>query len=231
MKGKILVVEDDPDVRLLLRYNLEREGFEVVSSETGADAVDLCLTQNPDVVLLDIVLPAGDGIEICRQIRHNPLLYKLPVIFLSAKAEEADRVLGLEVGGTDYVVKPFFVRELLARIKKQLARDHLQMVPGNGDFHIDRGGRCARSGRALVELSATEFRLLDFFVSHPGVVFSRQELLVHAWQGNTGVTERTVDVYVLRLRQRLEGVRGGGSIRSVRGMGYRFDPDEPGASR
>jgi DNA-binding response OmpR family regulator len=222
---KILLIEDDADLFALLKYNLEKEGFNLVGAQTGKGAVEFCRRERPDLIILDIMLPDSDGLDICKGIRNHPELAHIPVIFLTARASETDRIVGLELGANDYIVKPFFVRELIARIKIQFRS---QQQPTRtlqiGGLQLDRSScRVVLNGAAL-SLTATEFRLLEFLMSRPGVVFSREQLLDAVWGHDRAVTDRTVDVYVLRLRQKIEqDPANPGYIRSVRGFGYSFN--------
>lgn len=222
---KIMLIEDDTDLYALLKYNLEKEGFQLVGAQTGKGAVELCRKERPDLAILDIMLPDSDGLDICKGIRSHPELAHIPIIFLTARASETDRIVGLELGANDYIVKPFFVRELIARIKIQF-RVQAQPVRTlkSGALELDRTScRVALNG-APVALTATEFRLLEFLMSRPGVVFSREQLLDAVWGQDRMVTDRTVDVYILRLRQKIEqDSSDSGMIRSVRGFGYSFN--------
>lgn len=222
---KIMLIEDDADLFALLKYNLEREGFALVGSQTGKDAVDLCCRERPDLILLDIMLPDSDGLDICQGIRAHPDLAHLPVLFLTARASEADRLVGLDLGANDYIVKPFFIRELIARIKVQF-RSHSAMprTLRSGVLELDRAS-CRVSLRGEeVQLTATEFKLLEFMMARPGVVFSREQLLNSVWGHDRAVTDRTVDVYILRLRHKVEAdPTTPVFIRSVRGFGYCFN--------
>ena len=223
---KILLIEDDTDLFALLKYNLEKEGFALAGSQTGKGALDLCRQVRPDLILLDIMLPDYDGLEICKAVRKDPDLLSTPIIFLTARASETDRIVGLELGANDYVVKPFFVRELIARIKLQFRN---QTAPARvleaGGVQLDRGSCQARLNGTLLNLTATEFRLLEFLMSRPGVVFSREQLLNAVWGQDRAITDRAVDVYVLRLRQKIEiAPANPGLIHSVRGFGYTFEP-------
>jgi len=222
---KILLIEDDADLFALLKYNLEKEGFHLVGAQTGKGAVEFCRRERPDLILLDIMLPDSDGLDICKGIRAHPELAHIPVIFLTARASETDRIVGLELGANDYIVKPFFVRELVARIKIQFRS---QQQPARtlqiGGLHLDRTSCRVTLNGAAVSLTATEFRLLEFLMSRPGVVFSREQLLDAVWGHDRAVTDRTVDVYILRLRQKIEqDAANPGHIRSVRGFGYSFN--------
>lgn len=223
----IALIEDDPDLHELLRYNLEREGFRLVGSETGQEAIPFLLKSHPDLLVLDIMLPHTDGLEICKTIRSHPDLTELPIIFLTARAGETDRVIGLELGANDYLVKPFFVRELIARIKLQVRQkngDHALLA--HGELELDRQRFEVRLSGSKIGLTATEFRLLEFLMSRPSRVFTRDELLDQVWGHDRNVAERAVDVCVLRLRQKLgEDPSSPRWVHSVRGFGYTFDPD------
>jgi DNA-binding response OmpR family regulator len=223
---KIVLIEDDSDLFSLLKYNLEKEGFQLVGSQTGKGALELCRRERPDLIILDIMLPDSDGIEICKGIRSRQDLAHIPVIFLTARASETDRILGLELGANDYIVKPFFIRELIARIKIQF-RDTSAPAPTlqASGLELDRTSCRVRLRGSELALTATEFRLLEYLMSRPGVVFSRAQLLDAVWGQDRSVTDRTVDVYILRLRQKVEAdPTNPGLIRSVRGFGYSFDP-------
>jgi DNA-binding response OmpR family regulator len=225
---KIVLIEDDSDLYSLVQYNLEKEGFALAGSQTGKGAVELCRRERPDLIILDIMLPDSDGLEICKAIRNHSDLAHVPVIFLTARASETDRIVGLELGANDYIVKPFFVRELIARIKI-----HFRGAPATtkmlkaGDLQLDRARCRVHLGDKEVTLTATEFRLLEFLMSRPGVVFSREQLLDAVWGHNRAVTDRAVDVYILRLRQKIEQEENASFIRSVRGFGYSFNLELP----
>lgn len=228
---KIVLIEDDADLFSLIRYNLEKEGFAFAGSQTGKGALDLCRRERPDLIILDIMLPDSDGLDICKGIRAHPELSHVPVIFLTARASETDRIVGLELGANDYIVKPFFVRELIARIKIHF-RDQAptNKVLKAGELELDRTRCQVHLSGQEIPLTATEFRLLEFLMSRPGVVFSREQLLDAVWGHDRAVTDRTVDVYVLRLRQKIETAAGPDFIRSVRGFGYSFNSEAvPGA--
>ncbi len=222
---KIALIEDDADLYALVKYNLEKEGFAVIGAQTGRGVIDLCRRERPDLVLLDIMLPDSDGLEICKGIRQHPELAHVPVIFLTARASETDRIVGLELGANDYIVKPFFVRELIARIKIQFrGQTSATRVLKAATLELDRSRCEARLDNSLLTLTATEFRLLEFLMSRPGVVFSREQLLDAVWGHDRAVTDRTVDVYILRLRQKIESDPTNPLlIRSVRGFGYSFN--------
>jgi DNA-binding response OmpR family regulator len=222
---KIVLIEDDADLLALLKYNLEKEGFTLIGSQTGRGAVDLCRRERPDLILLDVMLPDSDGLDICKGIRVHPELAHIPVIFLTARASETDRIVGLELGANDYIVKPFFIRELVARIKIQFrGQTTASRVLKAATLELDRTSCRVRLNGAPLSLTATEFRLLEFLMSRPGVVFSREQLLDAVWGHDRAVTDRTVDVYILRLRQKIElDPANPIMIRSVRGFGYSFN--------
>ncbi|MCC6588838.1 MAG: response regulator transcription factor [Bryobacterales bacterium] len=222
---KIMLIEDDADLFALLKYNLEKEGFTLVGAQTGKGAIDLCRRERPDLILLDIMLPDSDGLDICKGIRQHPELAHIPVIFLTARASEADRIVGLELGANDYIVKPFFIRELIARIKIQFRpQPSVQRTLKSGVLELDRSSCRVWVATSEIQLTATEFKLLEFLMARPGVVFSREQLLDSVWGHDRAVTDRTVDVYILRLRQKVETDPANPTfIRSVRGFGYSFN--------
>ena len=229
---KILLIEDDSDLFSLLKYNLEKEGFSLTGQQTGKGAIELSKQVRPDLILLDIMLPDSDGLDICKGIRKDPDLASTPIIFLTARASETDRIVGLELGANDYVVKPFFVRELIARIKLQFRN---QAAPArvleSGGLELDTTSRQLRLNGAPIALTATEFRLLEFLMSRPGVVFSREQLLNSVWGQDRAITDRAVDVYVLRLRQKIETDPASPVlIHSIRGFGYTFEPSRDRAA-
>jgi DNA-binding response OmpR family regulator len=222
---KVAVIEDDADLYSLIKYNLEKEGFTVTGTQTGRGVIELCKRERPDLMLLDIMLPDSDGLEICKAVRAHPELAHIPIIFLTARASETDRIVGLELGANDYIVKPFFVRELIARVKIQFrGQTNATRVLKAAGLELDRSSCQAKLDGSLLTLTATEFRLLEFLMSRPGVVFSREQLLDAVWGHDRAVTDRTVDVYVLRLRQKIEvDPANPVFIRSVRGFGYSFN--------
>lgn len=223
---KIVLIEDDSDLFTLLKYNLEKEGFSMVGSQTGKGAIELCRRVRPDLILLDIMLPDSDGLDICKGIRNDIELMQVPIIFLTARASETDRIVGLELGANDYIVKPFFIRELIARIKLQFRSQATPVrVLKAGGVEVDRSSCQARLNGEVLQLTATEFRLLEFLMSRSGVVFSREQLLNAVWGQDRAITDRTVDVYILRLRQKIERDPANPNlIHSVRGFGYSFEP-------
>jgi phosphate regulon transcriptional regulator PhoB len=229
VRQRIVIIEDEKDIVDLVRYNFRKEGFDVESFSSGKDGLEY-LHKNPaDLVLLDIMLPDLDGIEICKRVRADERLKNLPIIFLTAKGEEIDRVVGLEVGADDYVVKPFSPRELIARVKAVLRRR--EQAPGKEEVIEVSGLRLdSRTHEVTVHghpirLSALEFKLLYFLASQPRRVFNREQLLDNVWGRDRFVTPRTVDVHIRRLREKIEGRKGAlRYVQTVRGSGYRFSP-------
>jgi two-component system, OmpR family, phosphate regulon response regulator PhoB len=219
----VLVVEDEPAQREVLGYNLEAEGFRVVMADSGDEALLLVAEERPDLVVLDWMLPGVSGIEICRRLKSRPETRSVPVIMLSARSEEVDRVRGLETGADDYVVKPYSVVELMARVRGQMRRVR-PATQGEllefEDIRLDaETHRVTRAGQQ-VKLGPTEFRLLGTLMEKPGRVFSREQLLDRVWGRDIYVDTRTVDVHVGRLRKALCAMGGGDPLRTVRGAGY-----------
>ena len=223
---RILVVEDEIDVALLISYNLEAEGY-VVESVARGDEAELRLAENaPDLVILDWMLPGVSGIEICRRLRARDETRTLPVIMVTARREESERVRGLAVGADDYVVKPFSVIELMARVRALLRRSRPERIAEQlyaGDLDLDRLTRRVRRGDRDIRLGSTDFRLLECLLERPGRVFSRAQLLDLVWGRSVEVDERTVDVHIGRLRRRLSKGKERDPIRTVRGAGYALD--------
>ncbi|MGV6802745.1 MAG: phosphate regulon transcriptional regulator PhoB [Ruegeria sp.] len=219
----ILVIEDEPAQREIIRYNLEAEGFDVQQAENGDEALIQIKEAPPDLILLDWMLPGVSGIEICRQLKMSSATRAIPVIMLSAKSEEVDKVRGLETGADDYVTKPYSVIELVARVKSQFRRTRPAAVGERLEFMditLDsETHRVARSGQE-VKLGPTEFRLLSTFMEKPGRVWSREQLLDRVWGRDIYVDTRTVDVHIGRLRKALTIQGGSDPIRTVRGSGY-----------
>jgi two-component system, OmpR family, alkaline phosphatase synthesis response regulator PhoP len=229
VRPRVVIIEDEKDIVELVRYNFRKEGFEVESFGRGHEGLDF-LRRNPaDIVLLDILLPDDDGFNICRRLRADDRLRALPVIFLTAKGEEVDRVLGLEIGGDDYVVKPFSPRELVARVKAVMRRQERvaerREVVEVGSVRLDtRTQEVMVRGRS-VQLSTLEFKLLFHLASHPRHVFNRDRLLDEVWGRDRFVTPRTVDVHIRRLREKIEPLPNRPQfLQTVRGSGYRFSP-------
>jgi DNA-binding response OmpR family regulator len=222
---KTLLIEDDVDLFALLKYNLEKEGFQLVGSHLGKGAVELCERERPDLILLDIMLPDADGVDLCRRLRNHdrPELRSAPIIFITARGAESDRIVGLEVGANDYIVKPFFVREVLARIRVQLRRPAASDVLKAGNLELDRARFQVRLDGKEISMTATEFRLLQYLMDRSGVVFSREQLLDGVWGKDRMIADRNIDMCVLRLRKKLEIDRANPQlICAVRGFGYCF---------
>src|ERR1700674_2492558 len=223
---RILVVEDESDLALLLAYNLEAEGYVAECVERGDEAELRLVESPPDLLILDWMLPGVSGLEICRRLRAREATRTLPVIMLTARGEEGERVRGLSIGADDYVVKPFSVPELMARVRALLRRSRPERVANRlsaGDLDLDRETRRVRRGGREVHLGPTEFRLLEYLMEKPGRVFSRAQLLDAVWGLSAEIDERTVDVHVGRLRKALSRGRERDPVRTVRGTGYSFD--------
>lgn len=226
----VFVLEDDVDISRLVQHHLEGAGFQVRSYLTFGSIVEDAEKSKPALFLLDVMVPGGDGMDLCRRLQRNPILSGVPIIFLTARAAESDRVLGLDLGADDYITKPFGTRELVARVKAVLRRfeqtedtapsstltiDHLE---------IDSAAMQLRVNHALVPMTATEFRLLDYLARHPGRLFSRDFLLEAVWGEARFVTQRSVDVYVRRIREKIEAdPETPRYLKTMRGAGYRFD--------
>ncbi|MBL8593252.1 MAG: phosphate regulon transcriptional regulator PhoB [Devosia sp.] len=226
MSATILIVEDEADLAVLLRYNLEAEGFRVATAASGDEAVERIRDGVPDLILLDWMLPGLSGIELCRRWRSREETARTPIIMITARGEEEERVRGLATGADDYVVKPFSIPELLARINALLRRSSPQLVTAvlkAGDLELDRTSHRVRRGGREVHLGPTEYRLLEYLMRHPGRVYSREQLLDGVWGNDVYVDERTVDVHVGRLRKAINRHRDADPIRTVRGAGYAFD--------
>jgi two-component system, OmpR family, alkaline phosphatase synthesis response regulator PhoP len=223
----ILVVDDEQDILELLRYNLEREGYKVLTVESGEAAVSETLAARPDLVILDLMLPGIDGVEVCRRIRSKEDLNNIPIIMLTAKSEDSDIISGLEVGADDYVAKPFSPKVLVARVRALLRRKQRKELPPKGeailtihDIRIDTSRHEVRCGDEVVDLSVTEFAILEFLARNPGWVFSRSQIIGAVKGEDYPVTERSVDVQILGLRKKL--LARGDYIETVRGIGYRM---------
>ena len=221
-----MIVEDESALALLLAYNLEAEGYLVERCDRG-DEAEVRLAENmPDLVILDWMLPGVSGIEICRRLRARDATRQLPVIMLTARGEEGERIRGLSVGADDYVVKPFSVPELMARVRALLRRAAPERIAGRlnaGDIELDRETRRVRRSGRDIHLGPTEFRLLEYLIEKPGRIFTRAQLLDSVWGMSAEIDERTVDVHVGRLRKALSRGRETDPIRTVRGAGYGFD--------
>ncbi len=227
MKSKILVVDDERDAREIMWERLLAAGFQPLLAANGPEALALARDEKPVLVVLDLMLPGPDGFEICRALRRQPETAAIPVIFLSARTDEVDRVIGLELGAEDYVTKPFSPRELILRIRRALARHQQRTADPTvfrcGELEIDLPRHEVRLKGARVALTATEFRLLEVLVLHAGYLQSRAKLLKDVWNYENNVESRTVDTHMRRLREKLG--RAARHVETVRGAGYRFVPD------
>lgn len=228
MTPHVLVVEDEDALAELLQYNLKKEGFRVSLAADGDEAMILVEERQPDVIVLDWMLPKISGIEVCRRLRSRQETRNLPIIMLTARGEEADRIRGLDTGADDYIVKPFLMKELFARVRAVLRRIRPGLADdkvSHGDITIDRvSHRVLRQGEEI-HLGPTEFRLLDYLMQHPGRVFSREQLLDAVWGADVYVEARTVDVHIGRLRKALAKVDGPDPIRTVRSAGYALNAE------
>jgi len=227
VKPSIFVVEDDPDISRLVRLHLENEGFPVRVYLNSTAVISDAERQRPALFVLDIMVPGRDGLELCRTIRQTLGLASVPVIFLTARSSESDRVLGLELGADDYIAKPFSPRELVARVKAVLRRFERPLLPSPlqvGEIEIDPSAMTLTVRGRTVPTTATEFRLLDYFARHLGRVFTRDHLLDSVWRDTSYVTPRSVDVYVRRIREKIEpDPENPRYLKTVRGAGYRFE--------
>jgi two-component system, OmpR family, phosphate regulon response regulator PhoB len=230
MNTRVLIVEDDAALAEMLNYNLTSAGFDVVQTGDGDEAITTILDETPDLVILDWMLPNLSGIEICRQIRANPEMKNLPVIMLTAKGEDPDRVRGLDTGADDYVVKPYSPAELIARIKALLRRAHPELQAESlrfEDITMDLQEHWVTRKGSAIKLGPTEFRLLRVFMEKPGRVYSREQLLDKVWGRDIFVELRTVDVHIRRLRKALNADGQADPIRTVRAAGYALDSRTP----
>jgi len=227
VKQTIFAVEDDTDISRLVRHHLEAAGYGVRTFAATAGVIAEAEKQAPALFLLDIMVPGGDGLELCRRIRQTSTLAMIPVIFLTAKVSESDRVVGLELGADDYIPKPFSPRELVARVRAVLRRFERPLAPAivkAGDIEIDSGGMTLMVRGKLTQTTATEFRLLEYLARHPGRVFTRDQVLDAVWRDTHYVTPRSVDVYVRRIREKIEeNPDEPRYLKTVRGAGYRFE--------
>ena len=225
--GTILIVEDEADIADLVKYHLEREGLVARTVADGKQALELIVRDHPDLIILDLMLPGMDGLEMCRRLRGQSATQRIPIIMLTARAEEVDRIVGLEIGADDYVPKPFSPRELVARVKAVLRRAAAPVGPNEapvsfGSLRLDPARHEVTRGDHAINLSAMEFRLLEFFLRHRGRVFTRTQLLDQVWGQDRFVEPRTVDVHIRRLREKVEeNPRNPALILTVRGMGYK----------
>ncbi len=225
-KPLVLVVEDEMPLTTLLRYNLEKEGYRVAEARDGEEAMMMADEEMPDLALLDWMLPKISGIEVCRRLRGRAESRNMPIIMLTARGEESDRIRGLDTGADDYITKPFSMTELLARVRAVLRRIRPALaedVATFGDISVDRSAHRVRRGAKDIHLGPTEYRLLDHFMQHPGRVFSREQLLDAVWGSDVYVEARTVDVHIGRLRKALNVPGQTDPIRTVRSAGYALD--------
>lgn len=224
----ILIVEDEKDIRELLAYSLSREGFTVIEAENGVSALNLANTKQPDLVILDLMLPGMDGFAVCKQLQRDPATANIPVIMLTAKGEEIDRVVGLELGAADYIVKPFSLREVALRIRAVLRRGSVQAktpLLQCGPITVDPASHLARVHGREVDLTVTEFRLLEDLLQNLGKVRDREQILTAVWGHSFEGYSRTVDTHVRRLRAKLG--EGAEMIETIRGIGYRAKGSTP----
>lgn len=220
----VLVIDDEKDLQELVRYNLEKEGFHVILARDGKSGLDVALNHRPDLIILDLMMPGMDGLEVCRRLRSDERGRQVPLLMLTAKATEADRVVGLELGADDYVTKPFSPRELVARVKAILRRSQAPTEPTDmlrrGPLLIDVGAHQVTFQEKEITLTATEFRILQYLASRPNRVLKRDEIIDAALDRDSDVFDRTIDVHITGIRRKLG--RGGEMIETVRGFGYRF---------
>lgn len=221
----ILIVDDEPDILEFLRYNLEREGFQVFTASNGEDGIRIAEQENPHLVILDIMMPKMDGVEVCRQLRNKPAFKHTLIAFLTAREEDYSQIAALDVGGDDYITKPIRPRVFISRIKALLRRanwteiDEEAAVTRIGDFAIDREKVSVVKGDEVIELAKKEFELLSLLVSKPGKVFSREEIFNKVWGTDVIVGNRTIDVHIRKLREKI----GDHYIKTIKGIGYKFE--------
>ena len=223
-KGTVLVIDDEKDLIELITYNLGKEGYDVIAANDGQEGLDVVKRHRPDLVVLDLMMPGLDGLQVCQRLRSDSRTTGVPIIMLTAKATEADRVVGLEFGADDYITKPFSPREVVARVKAVLRRStpqpEEQQIIRCGELVIDLSGHEVTYRGQRVALTATEFRILQFLASRPGRVFSRDEIIDAALGNETAVFDRTVDVHITAIRRKLGA--GGEQVETIRGFGYKF---------
>nr|WP_303740615.1 response regulator transcription factor [Lutispora saccharofermentans] len=233
---KVLIIEDDYNIQELLRYNLENSGYEVIVAGDGNEGFQKVLDNMPDVILLDVMIPGADGLEVCKMIRANEKVKKIPILMVTAKSEELDKILGLELGADDYITKPFSIKEIIARIRAIMRRlnESKDSSEGKtekskirfGELEIDEEKYEVKNNGKKVTLTLKEFELLKILAENPGRVMTRDYLLDAVWGYEYGGETRTVDVHIRHLRRKLWGDEGEGMIKTIRGVGYKFD--EPG---
>jgi DNA-binding response OmpR family regulator len=225
-KGSLLIIDDEKDLVELLRYNLvEKEGYDVISANDGQSGLEIAQKHKVDLIVLDLMMPGMDGLEVCRRLRSDPRTGRVPLIMLTAKATEADRIVGLEMGADDYITKPFSPRELVARVKAILRRTAVQADPSDivrhGDLSIDVSRHEVTVAGKPIALTATEFRILHFLATKPGRVLSRDDIIDAALGRDANVFDRTIDVHITAIRRKL-GPTGAERIETIRGFGYKF---------
>lgn len=228
-KSKILIIEDEKDIAELVQYNLEREGFQVAAIHNGEDAIDLLQRETPELIILDLMLPGIDGLETCRLIKQDPRSQNIPVIFLTAKSEESDIVVGLQLGADDYITKPFSPKVLLARVRAVLRRAAEKTAPSDlrkfGNVTLDLTKHKVTASSKTIELTTIEFNILEFLSRYPGRVFTRDQIMDKVWKEGKFIVDRAVDVHIRGLRKKLS--KDANLIETVRGVGYRFkDPED-----
>jgi two-component system phosphate regulon response regulator PhoB len=223
-KACVLVIDDEKDLLELVRYNLTKEGYDVIAAQKGEAGLEIAFQHKPDLILLDVMMPGMDGLEVCRRLRGDERTGRIPLIMLTARGAESDRVVGLELGADDYVTKPFSPRELIARVRAVMRRVHAAAEPRevrrHGDLVLDSARHEVTYRGKPIPLTATEFRILEYLLSRPGRVLSRSDILESALGDDVAVTDRTVDVHVTAIRRKLG--RAGELLETVRGFGYRF---------
>ncbi len=222
--AKILVVDDEPDILEFLKYNLEKEGYQVVTADNGEDGLKVAKSERPDLIILDIMMPIMDGVEVCRVLRGNPDFDQTVIAFLTAREEDFSQIAALETGGDDYITKPIRPRVFVTRIKALLRRGHRSDDSTGdtlaiGDLLIDREKVIIQRGDETIELAKKEFELLNLLVSKPGKVFSREEIFNKVWGTDVIVGNRTIDVHIRKLREKI----GDNYIKTIKGIGYKFE--------
>lgn len=226
-KSTVLVIDDEKDLLELVRYNLEKEHFEVIVSSDSTKGLEIAQRQHPDLLVLDLMMPGLGGLDICRQLRGDATTANIPILMLTAKASETDRVIGLEMGADDYLTKPFSPRELVARVRAILRRAAAESPPAamvkRGELSIDIPRHEVKYAGKTIALTATEFRILEFLAARPGRVLSRDQIIDAALGQTAAVIDRTIDVHITSLRKKLGP--GGAKIETVRGFGYKFRDD------
>lgn len=229
-KGTILIIDDEKDLIELVRYNLEKEGYDCIAAGDGNSGLQIAIKHHPDLIVLDVMMPGMDGLEVCRKLRADPRANRIPLLMLTARAAEADRVVGLEMGADDYVSKPFSPRELVARVKALLRRtspqQELPQMLRCGRIAIDVTRHEVNSEGRPVQLTATEFKILQFLLARPGRVTSRDEIIEAALDRDSAVFDRTIDVHITAIRRKLG--EAGQQIETIRGFGYKMRENAPG---